>query len=602
MKGKNMNKEKQRSEIDSSYKWDLSKIFKNDEEVNDNIKRSKKLCEEVLEHKDHMMDSSKSLEEVTNKYFDLMKILDNLVVYSNMKFHEDMGVSKSETLVGKIDKLTDEISEKLAFYTPELLKSDYSKVEEYIKENQGLKTYEFTFKELFREKDHILSLKEEEMMARLGEILSGSEDTFHMLDDVNLKFESIKDEDGNLVPLTTSNYSIYIKSKDRKVRESAFNSMFSSYKAFKNTFASLLKNNVKSNFFISRTRSYKSPLDMSLYGDNIDRKLYTSLIEKVKNNLSTNHEYMKVRKEVLGIDDVHMYDVYAPLVSNISKKYSYEEAKDLVLKALSPLGEDYIKNLTNLFNSNCIDVYHNENKRGGAYSWGSYESLPYVLLNFEGKFTDVSTVAHELGHSMHSFYSHKNQPYHVSGYPIFLAEIASTVNEIFLNKYCYENSNKNEDKAFFLNNLLENFRTTLIRQTMFAEFELKIHDLEESGEVLTEELLSSVYYDLNKEYFGEDVVSDELIKYEWARIPHFYTSFYVYKYATGISVACRIVSDILEGKENALKNYISFLSSGGSDFPLEILKKTGIDIVNDDTIDKALEMYEDTLNKFKALI
>ena len=595
-------KEKQRSEIDSSYKWDLSKIYKSDEEVKNAIKKAEKLTEEVLKYKDHMMDSSTSLEEVTNKYFSLLKILDNLVVYSNMKFHEDMSISKSEVLVGKIDKLTDTISEKLAFYTPELLKSDYKDIEKYIKENPNLKTYEFTFKEIFREKDHILSLREEELMARLGEIFSGAEDTFNVLDNVNLKFDSIKDEKGKEVTLNNSNYSIYIKSKDRRVRMEAFNNMFSSYKAFKNTFASLLKNNVKSNFFVSKTRSYKSPLDMSLYGDNIDKKLYTSLIKKVKDRLSINHEYMKVRKNVLKLDEVHMYDVYAPLVENTDKKYTYEEAKELVLKALEPLGKDYIKDLTNLFNSNCIDVYYNKNKRSGAYSWGSYESLPYVLLNYENKFTDVSTVAHELGHSMHSFYSHKKQPYHVSGYPIFLAEIASTVNEIFLNKYCYENSNEKEDKLFFLNNLLESFRTTLIRQTMFAEFELKIHDLEESGEVLTEELLSSVYYDLNKEYFGKEVISDELIKYEWARIPHFYTSFYVYKYATGISVACRIVSDILEGKDKALENYLEFLSSGGSDFPLEILKKTGIDIVNDDTIDKALDMYEDTLNKFKALI
>ena len=597
-----MSKEKLRDEISAVYKWDLNKIFKSENEVSDSIKKSKELTKEVLKYKDHIMDSSKSLEEVTNKYFDLMRIVDNLVVYSNMKYHEDMSVSKSEELVGKIDKLTDEISEKLAFYTPELLKSDYKDVEKYIEENKNLKTYEFTFKELFREKDHILSLNEEEMMARLGEILSSSEDTFHMLDDVNLKFDNIKDEEGKDVELTNSNYSLYIKSKDRKVREAAFNSMFSSYKSFKNTFASLLKTNVKSNFFISRTRKYESPLDMSLYSDNIDRKLYVSLIEKVKNKLYVNHDYMKLRKEVLGLDEVHMYDVYAPLTKDISKKYTYEEAKGLVLEALKPLGEDYIKDLTNLFNSGAIDVYHNKNKRGGAYSWGSYDSLPYVLMNFEGKFTDVSTIAHELGHSMHSFYSHKYEPYHLSGYPIFLAEIASTVNEIFLNKYCYEHSESKEEKMFFLNNLLESFRTTLVRQTMFAEFELKIHDLEDSGEVLTEELLSEVYLKLNKEYFGKDVISDDLIKYEWARIPHFYTSFYVYKYATGISVACKIVDNILNKKENALKSYIEFLSSGGKDFPLEILKKTGIDIANDDTIDKALEMYEDTLNKFKDLL
>ena len=593
---------KKRSEIDDKYKCDLTKIFKDEKEVYNEIEIVKKEVEDVLKYKNHIMDSDINLYEATTKYFDLMRKIENIVVYSNMDYHTDMSDSKKEKLVGLIDKLTDDISEKLAFYTPEILKSEYSLVEKYISENEELKTYEFTFKELFREKEHILSLKEEEMMARLGEILSSSEDTFHMLDDVNLKFKNIKDENGNEVELNSSNYSTYIKSYNRDVRRDAFTSMFTSYKNFKNTFSSLLKSNIKSNFFVSRTRKYNSPLEMSLNSDNIDIKLYKNLIDKVNDKLYINHEYMELRKKVLGLDELHMYDVYTPLVKNIEKNYTYDEAKDLVLKALAPLGDTYIKDLTNLFNSNIIDIYPNQNKRSGAYSWGSYDSYPYALLNFEGKFSDVSTIAHELGHSMHSYYSHKNNPYHLAGYPIFLAEIASTVNEIFLNKYCYKNSTSKEEKLFYLNNLLESYRTTLFRQTMFAEFELKVHELEDSGEVLTEEVFSNIYLDLNKKYFGDNTISDELIKYEWARIPHFYTSFYVYKYATGISVASKIVYDILNEKEGARENYLKFLSSGGNDFPLEILKKTGIDIVNDDTIDKALEMYEDALKDFKALI
>ncbi len=592
---------KKRKEISSEYKWDLSKIYKTKEELEQDIKKVKELTEETKKYQNHIMDSSKTLEEVTKSYLNTMRVLEKLIVYVNMKFHEDMSVSANEHLVGVIDKLGDQVSEKLAFYTPELLNSDYDQVLKYMEENDNLKTYSFMFEELFREKDHVLNLEQEEMMARLGEIFSNTEDTFHMLDDFNLKFNNIKDENNKEVPLTISNYSTYIKSKDRRVRQEAFNSMFTSYKDFKNTFASLLKGNVKSNFFVSNTRKYPNPLEMSLYSDNIDKKLYTSLIEKVHNNLDTNYDYMKTRKDVLGVDELHMYDVYVPLVENISKKYSYEEGKDLVLKALSPLGENYIKDLTKLFNSNIIDVYNNENKRNGAYSWGAYDTNPYVLLNYEGNFEDVSTIAHELGHSMHSLYS-KKQEYHDHSYPIFLAEIASTVNEILLNKYCSQTAKTKEEKAFFLNNLLEDFRTTLIRQTMFAEFELKIHDLEEAGEVLTEELLSNTYYDLVKLYFGKNIVCDELIKYEWARIPHFYTSFYVYKYATGISVACKIVDDILNKKEGALENYMEFLSSGGNDYPLEILKKTGIDIINDDTIDKALEMYKETLEEFKALM
>lgn len=596
-----MTKPRKREEVSDKYKWDLSKIYKNEEELNKDIEVIKTKVEELLKYQGNLVKDSKNLEEATNKYFEISRLIDKIIVYSHMKRHEDLSVSKNEALVGKVDKFCDEISEKLAFYTPELLNEDYEIVEKYLKENPNLQKYAFMFEDLFREKDHILSLEQEEMMARLGEIFSISENTFHVLDDVNLKFQNIKDETGKEVALTNSNYSVYIKSNDREVRKQAFESLYNSYNSFKNTFASLLKGNIKSNFFVSNSRHYNSPLEMSLYGDNIDKKLYLNLIEKVHNNLDIVHDYMKTRKKVLNLEELHMYDVYAPLVENSEKEYSYEEAKDLVIKALSPLGETYIKDLKTLFDSNCIDVYHNENKRGGAYSWGCYETLPYVLLNYEGKFTDVSTVAHELGHSMHSFYSCKYQDYHDSGYPIFLAEIASTVNEILLNKYCSQNAKTKEEKAYYLNNLLENFRTTLIRQTMFAEFELKIHDLEQEGVSLTEEVLSETYLELNKLYFGEDVISDDLIKLEWARIPHFYTSFYVYKYATGISVAARIASDILNHKEGALENYLEFLSSGGNNYPLEILKKVGIDIVNDDTIDKALELFRETLEEFNNL-
>ncbi len=596
-----MSKVMKRSEVSDKYKWDLSQIYENDEAVNKDIELVKKKCEELEKYKGRVTENKDTLLIVTDKYFSLMRILDKLIVYSHMKFDEDKKVSKNEEVMGKIDKLGDIVFEKLAFYTPEVLEEDYEKIKGFIKEDPSLKKYEFMFEDLFREKDHILSLEEEEMMARLGEVFAISENTFRALDDVNLTFNDIKDEEGKEVNLTNSNYSVYIKSKDRRVRKEAFESLYNSYNNFKNTFASLLKGNVKSNFFVSNTRKYEGPLEMSLYGDDIDKKLYLNLIEKVHKNLDIMKDYMKTRKEILGLDELHMYDVYAPLVDNFDKKYTYEEAKNLVLEALKPLGKNYIEDLKKIFDSNCIDVYNNENKRGGAYSWGSYDTLPYVLLNFEGTFTDVSTVAHELGHSMHSFYSHKNQEYHDAGYPIFLAEIASTVNEILLNKYCSKMAKTKEEKAYYLNNLLEDFRTTLIRQTMFAEFELLIHDLEKQGEVLTDELLSKTYLDLNKKYFTDEVISDDYIKLEWARIPHFYTSFYVYKYATGIAVASKIVSDILEEKEGALENYMKFLASGGSDFPLEILKKVDIDIVNDDTIDKALEMFRETLKEFKEI-
>lgn len=593
---------KQRKEISDKYKWDLSKVYSSSDEVKADIEKLKTMVDDYLKYKGKIASSSDMLLKATDDYFALARILDKLIVYSHMKFDEDKGVSESESLMGIVDKFADEVSEKLAFYTPEVLSADYDKIKNFIAGNESLEKYSFMFEDLFREKRHILPLEQEEMMARLGEVLSSPENTFRVLDDVNLKFDDITDENGNKVVLNNSNYSNYLKSEDRNVRKEAFESLYKSYSNYKNTFASLLRGNVKSNFFVSNTRKYNSPLEMSLYSDNIDRKLYTSLIEKVHNNLDIMEEYMKVRKDILGILDVHMYDVYAPLVKNISRNYTFEEAKDLVLKALEPLGETYINDLKGLFDSNCIDVYNNLNKRSGAYSWGCYDTLPYVLLNFEGKFYDVSTIAHELGHSMHSLYSTKYQDYHDHGYPIFLAEIASTVNEILLNKYCSLHAESKEEKAYYLNNLLENFRTTLVRQTMFAEFELMIHDLEANGEVLTDELLCNTYLKLNKKYFTDEAISDDLIKFEWARIPHFYTSFYVYKYATGISVASRIVSDILSGKEGALDNYMKFLASGGSDYPLEILKKVDIDIENDDTIDKALDMFRETLKEFEEIM
>lgn len=593
---------KQRKEISDKYKWDLSKVYSSSDEVKADIEKLKTRVDDYLKYKGKITSSSDMLLKATDDYFALARILDKLIVYSHMKFDEDKGVSESESLMGIVDKFADEVSEKLAFYTPEVLSADYDKIKNFIAGNESLEKYSFMFEDLFREKRHILPLEQEEMMARLGEILSSPENTFRVLDDVNLKFDDITDENGNKVVLNNSNYSNYLKSEDRNVRKEAFESLYKSYSNYKNTFASLLRGNVKSNFFVSNTRKYNSPLEMSLYSDNIDKKLYTSLIEKVHNNLDIMEEYMRVRKDILGILDVHMYDVYAPLVKNISRSYTFEEAKDLVLKALEPLGEVYINDLKGLFDSNCIDVYNNLNKRSGAYSWGCYDTLPYVLLNFEGKFYDVSTIAHELGHSMHSLYSTKYQDYHDHGYPIFLAEIASTVNEILLNKYCSLHAENKEEKAYYLNNLLENFRTTLVRQTMFAEFELMIHDLEANGEVLTDELLCNTYLKLNKKYFTDEAISDDLIKFEWARIPHFYTSFYVYKYATGISVASRIVSDILSGKEGALDNYMKFLASGGSDYPLEILKKVEIDIENDDTIDKALDMFRETLKEFEEIM
>lgn len=597
-----MEKIKQRCEIDDSYKWDLSKIYSSNDEINSDLNRVLLLTEELCSYEGHLLTSSTNLLDAINKYYEVMRLIDKLVVYANMKHHEDMSINSNLALVKRIDSVCDKVFSDISFFTPELLKSDYSLIDSYMKENEELKKYYFVLKDTFRTKEHTLTKEIETLLASLGEIFRNPSDTFDMIDDVDMKFSNIKDSSSNVVELNNSNYSKYIESTDRRVRHDAFYSMYNSYDSLKNTISSTYKGNLKVDSFLAHTRKYDSPMQMSLDDDNISVGLYNKLIDTVNKRIDLLHDYMSVRKNILGLDEMHMYDLHVPLIKDINKNYTYFEAKQLIIEALKPLGDAYIKDLTNLFNSKCIDVYNNKNKRSGAYSWGSYDTLPYVLLNFEGSFNDVSTIAHELGHCMHSFYSNKNKEYHDASYPIFLAEIASTVNEILLNRYCYLNAKDKNEKLYYLNNLMEHIRTTLYRQTQFAEFEKIVHTKTFNDEVLTCDDLCNIYYDLNKKYYGDSVVSDDIIKLEWARIPHFYNSFYVYKYATGISIACRIASDILNNKENAVANYMKFLSSGGCDYPLEILKSVGIDIENDSTIDDALDMFGEALNEFKKLI
>ena len=597
-----MEKIKQRCEIDDSYKWDLSKIYSSNDEIKSDLNRVLLLTEELCSYEGHLLTSSTNLLDAINKYYEVMRLIDKLVVYANMKHHEDMSINTNLALVKRIDSVCDKVFSDISFFTPELLKSDYSLIDSYMKENEELKKYYFVLKDTFRTKEHTLTKEIETLLASLGEIFRNPSDTFDMIDDVDMKFSNIKDSSSNVVELNNSNYSKYIESTDRRVRHDAFYSMYNSYDSLKNTISSTYKGNLKVNSFLAHTRKYDSPMQMSLDDDNISVGLYNKLIDTVNKRIDLLHDYMSVRKNILGLDEMHMYDLHVPLIKDINKNYTYFEAKQLIIEALKPLGDSYIKDLTNLFNSKCIDVYNNKNKRSGAYSWGSYDTLPYVLLNFEGSFNDVSTIAHELGHCMHSFYSNKNKEYHDASYPIFLAEIASTVNEILLNRYCYLNAKDKNEKLYYLNNLMEHIRTTLYRQTQFAEFEKIVHTKTFNDEVLTCDDLCNIYYDLNKKYYGDSVVSDDIIKLEWARIPHFYNSFYVYKYATGISIACRIASDILNNKENAVANYMKFLSSGGCDYPLEILKSVGIDIENDSTIDDALDMFGEALNEFKKLI
>lgn len=591
--------EKNRSEIDNKYKWDLSKIYQDPDLLEKDKQEILKLKDQLVAMRGSLTANATNLLKAIDLYYAIMRILDKMVVYTNMKFHEDMDNNASKVLVGKVDKLASEISADLSFFTPEVLKCDYQEITKFLSENQELKKYQHMLEDLYREKKYVLDEKEEKLLSTLQEAFQVPSNVFDLLNDVDMTFEDIKDEEGNIISVTESNYSSLVKSSSRKVRHDAYYSLYNGYKKLKNTFSATLAGNVKVDSLIAKIRGYDSVLQMSLYGDNIDLSLYDHLLKAV-NSSKVMDKYLALRKEVLGLDELHMYDMYAPLVKEYNKKYTYEEAKEMVLEALKPLGEDYLTHLKELFDEGAIDVFPNKNKRSGAYSWGSYDTMPYVLLNFVGTFSDVSTIAHECGHAMHSYYSDHNQEYHNASYTIFLAEIASTVNEILLNHYALNKACKKEEKLFFLNNLLELYRTTFIRQAMFAEFEKEVYAKEQNGEILTEEVFTSCYKDLNDKYY-KGVVDDDLIRYEAFRIPHFYTSFYVYKYATGIAVSSKIATSILNNESNALENYLTFLKSGSSDYSLNILKKVGIDLVNDTTLDDILKEFDKLIEEFKEI-
>ena len=593
-------KERLRNEVDSKFKWDLDAML--DMSIDDIKNNILSLLDDVLKFKGHICDSSDSLYTFYQANDKLSREIEKLYCYSHMNYDSDTTNSKSQALFMETEKLLNDISEKTTFITPEILKCEYSVIKKYIEEDSRLKEYSFDLEQLFRNKPYILSEKEEEIITLASNAMGTGDDAFNNIDNTDVNLGTIKDENGVDVVLTHANYSKYMNSKDRRVRIDAFNAMYNYFKSLKNTIAACLKGNIKENFFSSKVRGFESPIKQSLFEDNIDISVYDNLIESVHNNLPTMYEYMALKKKILNLDELHMYDMYVDLTDKIDLNIPFDEGKKLVFDALRPLGDRYLCDLQKAFDEHWIDIYPNVGKKSGAYSWGCYDSYPYVLLNYTDNFDSVSTMAHELGHSMHSYYSKLNQNYVNHNYAIFLAEIASTTNEILLNEYLYRNAKTREEKIYYLTDLLEKIRTTIYRQTMFAEFERIMHEKEANGIALTEEEFSSTYFELNKLYYGDNVVSDDLIRYEWARIPHFYTSFYVYKYATGLSCAIKIATDILNGKEHALENYLDFLSSGGSDYPLNILKKTGIDMTKPDTINDALKVFKDKVEELKSLI
>lgn len=593
--------QKTRDEIETKYTWDLTLIYKTDEDFEKDYEKVIKEINDITKYQGILVKSASNLLGYLKLSDELERKLYKLYYYANLKNDQDTTNTKYQAMLGKVKNLLTKFEELDAYAEPELMSIDYSIIEKYYEEEKELKEYEFVLSNLFRFKKHILSKEVEEVLSSLSNSLNNSSETYELLTDSDMKFGYILNENNEEVELTESNYSVFLQSKDRRVRKEAFNKILNTYGEYKNTISSTFAGNVDTLTTLAKLKKYDSSLEAALFSDNVDKEVYNNLIKTVKDNLNVLYEYFKLKKDFLKLDEFHLYDQYVDLVEENTKHYTFLEAKDLVIEALSVLGSDYIKNLNKAFDERWIDVYNNKGKRGGAYSSGFYDTKPYVLLNYEGTINDVSTLAHELGHSMHTYYSCLNNPYQYSSYKIFVAEVASTVNELLLNFHLLNKGSK-EDKKYILSNLMNLFKATIYRQTMFAEFERDMHNLKEQGGVLTNEVLCDNYYKLNLDYFGPDVVVDDEIKYEWERIPHFYYNFYVYKYAIGLSCACYIVDNILNKKENALENYLKFLSSGGSDYPINELKIAGIDVTKKDVIESAIKMFDSFIEQFKELM
>lgn len=593
---------KDRKDIDKKYTWNLDVIYSNTTEFDKDYDLVIDKINSLKKYENTMMDNSDNFYDSIRLSFEIERLIDKLYCYGNLSFDLDTSNNNKQELCEKISNLRSKYSENSYFIVPSILKNDYSVIEKYIKENPLIKNYEISIREIYRYKEHILSDAEEKLLSSISKMIGNSYDTYELFKDCDMSFDSIEDENGKKVELNNSNYSLYIESKDRRVRKDTFNTLYKEYKKYTNTFASLISSNMKELSTLAKINKYNSAIEMSLFADDVDIKVYNNLIDSVHKHINYIYDYYKLKKDILNLDGIHLYDVYVPIGNIFDKKYSYEEAKEVILKVLEVFGDEYITKVKEALDNRWIDVYPTKNKRTGGYSGGSYDTYPYILLNYQDKYNDMSTLIHEMGHSMHSYYSRNYNDYQNSEYRIFVAEVASTVNELLLSHYLLEHSSDVEEKKYILNNLMELYRATIYRQTMFAEFERDISSIIDNDGALTADKLSNMYYDLNKFYFGDGVVVDDEIRYEWERIPHFYYDFYVYKYATGLSAATAIVNGILDKKENAVENYIDFLKCGSRLSPIESLKLAGVDLTNSSVADTALDEFKNILDMYKSMI
>ena len=590
-----------REEIPQQYKWKMEDLYASNEAWEADFEKLQRGIEDIKKYEGTLAESAENLRKMMENCDALNELAEKVYVYASQRMHEDTGYAYYQGLSGRAQMLLVQLSEATSYIEPEILNIPEEQLAEMMK-TEGLQKYEMYFRRLLRRKEHILSKEMEELLAGVDEVAEGPKDTFMMFNNADIKFPVITGEDGEPEEITHGKYIKLLESQNREVRKAAFMGLYETYGKFKNTLGATYRANVKQAGFFAKARKYKSSLEAALSGSAIPVEVYDSLIESVHGHLPALHEYVKVRKEKLGVEELHMYDLYVPMVGEADKKIPYEEAKEIVLAGLTPLGEDYQELLKKGFNEGWIDVYENEGKRSGAYSWGAYGTHPYVLMNYQDTLNNVFTLAHEMGHALHSYHSDEAQDYIYAGYKIFVAEVASACNEALLIRYLLDHSKDDKEKAYLLNYFLEQFRGTLFRQTMFAEFEKIAHAKSEAGEPLTAEVLCDIYYDLNKQYFGDDIVVDQEIALEWSRIPHFYTPFYVYQYSTGFSAAIAISSKILKGEPGIVEKYKKFLSGGSSLDCIDLLKICDVDMTTKEPVEEALKVFENTLKEFSEII
>lgn len=591
-----------RQEIDPQYKWDLESVYADYADWEADFAKVRELAEGIKAFSGRLGEGAGVLLECLKLRDDLFVLASQVHVYAQLRRDEDTANTVHQGMADRANSLAVEVQTALSFIEPELLALDEGVVAGFLREEAGLEQYRHYLDNVLRRKPHTLSPREEQLLSMVVELDEAPYNIFSMLNNADMRFPEIPDEQGEKVELSHGRFIKYMQSPDRQVRRGAYEAMYTTYGKFKNTLAASLNSKIKGGIFFARARKFDSALEAALFEDNIPVKVYDNVIETINAHLEPLHRYVSLKKRVLGLDSIAMHDIYAPLVSEAKFPVPYAQGRELVLTALAPLGEEYVRDAEKAFSEGWIDVFENRGKRSGAYSWGSFSTKPFILLNYDDTLNSASTLAHELGHSMHSYYSKTHQPPSKASYPIFLAEVASTLNEALLNDHLLKVTEDEQKRLYIINEYLETIRGTVYRQTLFAEFEKEIYARTEAGRPLTNEDFSALWRELNQKYYGPEMEVDELIGMEWARIPHFYYNFYVYKYVTGFAAATCLAQKVLAGDAEATGRYLEFLKSGGSDYPLNILKRAGVDMTTPEPLVTTLEVFAKLLAELEQIL